>query len=202
MSSPLKLKLPKAFWAWLGQCGALCTRGRSDHFQSSIVISGTQRVRSGLIWVVAGLEERVGEPQRYLTEVRKQKPDSDPKLSSLFALYVCLVAQSCPTLCDPRDCSPPGSSVHGDSPGRNTGVGCLDLLQVYLLFIQHIFECSRSVQLGARRWGYQRRSPGRFHRYHALARITGANARPRVRPASPQVPAQLSRASPTLICSL
>ena len=24
-----------------------------------------------------------------------------------------LVAQSCPTLCDPIDCSPPGSSVHG-----------------------------------------------------------------------------------------
>ena len=28
-----------------------------------------------------------------------------------------------PTLCDPMDCSPPGSSVHGDSPGRNTGDG-------------------------------------------------------------------------------
>ena len=27
------------------------------------------------------------------------------------------------------DCSPPGSSVHGDSPGKNTGVGCHDLLQ-------------------------------------------------------------------------
>ena len=26
---------------------------------------------------------------------------------------VCLVTQSCPTLCDPMDCSPPGSSVHG-----------------------------------------------------------------------------------------
>ena len=26
---------------------------------------------------------------------------------------LCLVAQSCPTLCDPMDCSPPGSSVHG-----------------------------------------------------------------------------------------
>ena len=25
---------------------------------------------------------------------------------------VCSVAQSCPTLCDPMDCSPPGSSVH------------------------------------------------------------------------------------------
>ena len=24
-----------------------------------------------------------------------------------------LVAQSCPTLCDPMDCDPPGSSVHG-----------------------------------------------------------------------------------------
>ena len=23
------------------------------------------------------------------------------------------VTESCPTLCDPRDCSPPGSSVHG-----------------------------------------------------------------------------------------
>ena len=31
------------------------------------------------------------------------------------------------TLCDPMDCSPPGSSVHGDSPGKNTGVGCHDL---------------------------------------------------------------------------
>ena len=27
------------------------------------------------------------------------------------------------------DCSPPGSSVHGDSPGKNTGVGCHVLLQ-------------------------------------------------------------------------
>ena len=35
----------------------------------------------------------------------------------------CLVAQLCPTLYDPTDCSPPGSSVHGDSPGKKTGVG-------------------------------------------------------------------------------
>ena len=45
-------------------------------------------------------------------------------------LYVlCLVAQSCLTLCDSKDCSLPGSSVHGDSPGKNTGVGCPALLQ-------------------------------------------------------------------------
>ena len=40
----------------------------------------------------------------------------------------CLVTTSCPTLCDPVDCGPPGSSVHG-FPGRNTGVGCHFLLQ-------------------------------------------------------------------------
>ena len=32
-----------------------------------------------------------------------------------------LVTQSCPTLPNPMDCSPPGSSVYGISPGKNTG---------------------------------------------------------------------------------
>ena len=36
---------------------------------------------------------------------------------------------SCVRRCDPMDCSPPCSSVHGDSPGKNTGVGCHLLLQ-------------------------------------------------------------------------
>ena len=39
------------------------------------------------------------------------------------------VAQSCPTSCDPMDCSLPGSSVRGDSLGKNTGVSCHALLQ-------------------------------------------------------------------------
>ena len=38
-------------------------------------------------------------------------------------------AQLCPTFCNPMDCSPPGSSVHGDSPNKNTGVGCHAVLQ-------------------------------------------------------------------------
>ena len=37
--------------------------------------------------------------------------------------------QSCLTLWPHGLCSPPGSSVHGDSPGKNTGVGCHTLLQ-------------------------------------------------------------------------
>ena len=41
----------------------------------------------------------------------------------------CLIVQSCPILCNPMDYSPPGSSVHGGSPGKNTGVGCHALLQ-------------------------------------------------------------------------
>ena len=36
----------------------------------------------------------------------------------LISHVLCLVAQSCPTLWDPMDCSPPGSSVHGISQAR------------------------------------------------------------------------------------
>ena len=42
----------------------------------------------------------------------------------IYMCVLCLVAQSCLTFCEPMDCSLPGSSLHGDSPGRNTGVGC------------------------------------------------------------------------------
>ena len=77
----------------------------------------------------------------------------------LTPYLTCLVSQSCLTLCNPIDYNPPGSSVnedlliftcavlclvtqlfpslcnpldssvHGDSPGKNTGVGCHRLLQ-------------------------------------------------------------------------
>ena len=47
----------------------------------------------------------------------------------LIECMLCSVAQSYPTLFNPLDCSPPGSSDHGDSPGQNTGEGNLSLLQ-------------------------------------------------------------------------
>ena len=37
---------------------------------------------------------------------------------------LCLLSQSCPTLCNPMNCSPPGFLCPWDSPGKNTGVGC------------------------------------------------------------------------------
>ena len=46
-----------------------------------------------------------------------------------MSAVLCLVTQSCLALCDSMDCSLPGSSVCGDSPGKNTGVGCHALLQ-------------------------------------------------------------------------
>ena len=44
--------------------------------------------------------------------------------NTVTSCVLCLVAQSCPTLCNTMDYSSPASSVHGDSPGKNTGVGC------------------------------------------------------------------------------
>ena len=41
-----------------------------------------------------------------------------------FVFVLGAVTQSCLTLCNPVDCSPPDSSVHGNSPSKNTGVGC------------------------------------------------------------------------------
>ena len=51
------------------------------------------------------------------------------RISSVDTHVLCLVTQSCPTLYNPMDYSPPGFSVHGDSPGKNTGVGCHACLQ-------------------------------------------------------------------------
>ena len=50
-------------------------------------------------------------------------------LETHLKVELCLDAQSCLTLCNSMDCSPLGSSDHGDSAGKNTGVGCHALLQ-------------------------------------------------------------------------
>ena len=48
------------------------------------------------------------------------------KYPDILIAVLCLVAS---TLSNPKDCSLPGSSVHGDSPGKNTGESCHALLQ-------------------------------------------------------------------------
>ena len=63
------------------------------------------------------------------SELVPWKKSYDKPLCWVYLSVLCLVSQLCPTLCSPTDCSLPGSSVHGDSPGKNTGVGCHVLLQ-------------------------------------------------------------------------
>ena len=71
------------------------------------------------------LEERNGNSLQYsCLEYRMER-------GAWWAIdrVLCLVAPSCPTLCNPVDCSLPGSSVIGDYPGKNTRVGRHALLQ-------------------------------------------------------------------------
>ena len=55
-------------------------------------------------------------------------------------VYCAKSLQSCLTLCDPMDYSPPGSSVCGNSPSKNTGVGYHALLQGIFL-TQGLNQC-------------------------------------------------------------
>ena len=79
---------------------------------------------------------------------------------------LCLVTRSCLTLCDPVDCNRPGSSVHGESPGKNTGVNCHALLQ-------GIFPTQGSNPgFPHCRWIlYQLSHQGRRHRYWQSKRL-------------------------------
>ena len=80
--------------------------------------------------------------KNYNKHYTESKPPSLSRVTTLLKLkcitflhflhmyaVLCIVTQSCPILCNPMGYSPPGSSVHGDSPGKNTGVGCYALLQ-------------------------------------------------------------------------
>ena len=54
----------------------------------------------------------------------EEKHNHREKIIYIFFVVVCLVIKLCLILCNPMDCSPPGFSVHEDSPGKNTEVGC------------------------------------------------------------------------------
>ena len=72
----------------------------------------------------------------------------NPCLIVLFSLFLvlCLVAQLCPILYNPMDCTLPGFSIHGDSPSKNAGMGCHALLQgIFLTQVSHIAGNSFTV---------------------------------------------------------
>ena len=63
-------------------------------------------------------------------------------------------AQSCPTVYNPMDCSPSGSSLPGNFPGRSTGVGCHFLLQgIFLTQVSNLgLPCSRQILYHLSHW--------------------------------------------------
>ena len=70
------------------------------------------------------------EGQRsHKSERERQREGNGEWSHGCNAVVLILASQSCRTICDPKDCSPPGSSVHGDPLGKNTGVGSHPHLQ-------------------------------------------------------------------------
>ena len=54
-----------------------------------------------------------------------QGPESIHTIIFPLCMFCALSLSSIsPILCDSMDCSSEGSFAHGDSPGKNTGVGC------------------------------------------------------------------------------
>ena len=86
---------------------------------------GRQPTRLPCPWDAPGKNTGVG--CHFLLQCMKVKSESE-------------VAQSCPTLCNPMDCSLPGSLASGDSLGKNTGVGYHALFQGIFL-IQGLNPC-------------------------------------------------------------
>ena len=90
----------------------------------------------------------------------KLAPISHPvqTFSSPKGMHACSVAQPCPILCDPKDCSPPGSSVHGilqarilervatyssrgsSGPRNRTHISCVSCIGRRILYHSAIWE--------------------------------------------------------------
>ena len=70
----------------------------------------------------------------------------------------CSVAQWCLTLCHPMDCRPPGFSVHGIFPGKNTGLGALPK-GVCPSQSPRTHPCPRSFSHGIQQRAYRKTRP-------------------------------------------
>ena len=82
-------------------------------------------------------------------------------LHVLIWLYIPAAAakslQSCPTLCNPRDSSPPRLRRPWDSPGKNAGVGCHFLLQS--MKVKSESEVAQSCRLFSTPWTAAHQAP-------------------------------------------
>ena len=85
-----------------------------------------------VLWIILSIQNLLGNAGRDQGDrdgwVEPWANDSPSLHRGFLTGMLRSVAHSCPVL-RPHGLSPPGSSLHGDSPGRNTGVGCHALLQ-------------------------------------------------------------------------
>ena len=87
---------------------------------------------------------------------------------------LCLVTQSCPTVCGSMDCSPPGSSVHRDSPGKNQR----RQWHPTLVLLPGTSQGWRSL-VGCSPWGLEESDrTERLHFHFSLSCIGGGNGNP------------------------
>ena len=70
------------------------------------------------------LNKSCGNSTKVLCRLHPVSPCAD-----FLRNHSCAWSLSHPWLCVPMDCRPPGFSVHEESPGKNTGVGCRLLFQ-------------------------------------------------------------------------
>ena len=111
-----------------------CTSRNIDHLQCTNSDCKESTCNVGDLGLIPGLGRspgrRHGNPLQYFC---LENPHGQRSLADYSPygckLVLCLVSQLCLTLCDPLDCDPPCSSVHGDSLGKNTKVGCHAFLQ-------------------------------------------------------------------------
>ena len=129
----------KTIWRFLKQTNKKNTKNRTTAWSCNSIPGHISRENSNL--------KRYMHPNVHSTLFTIAKMWKQPKCSLTkewtkkmwcVCIYIwmmeywamlCWVAQSCPTLFKSMDCTPSGSSVHGNSLGQNTGVGCHALLQ-------------------------------------------------------------------------
>ena len=99
-------------------------------------------------------------------------------------VLLCLVARSCPTLCNPMDCSPPGSSVHGILQARI--LEWLPCLPPWDIPSPGIKSASPALQVGS----LSTEPPGKPRRPWTLedVGVSGAGSRAGALPVRPALP--------------
>ena len=130
----LKHLAPSPLVFTLSQCQSLFQWVVSSHQVAKVLELQLQHQSFQCIFSVDFLEDwLVWSPCSFALVITFIKMPSYPhfliSLVSLLCCVLCFVSQSGLTLCGSMACSPSGSSVHGHSPGKNTGVGCHALLQ-------------------------------------------------------------------------